>query len=211
MHYIPPATIRNANNIPVVGTSRVAQPANNLRKILPKMTIGDGESQVFAMRYSDDDQYLACGYGDGMTRIYNTLSGKLSYTLQSLHSDDDMPVTCLAWRPTSSALKTANILVTGSADGAIRHWHATTGKCLHQKVEDPNNHIYALDFSQDGMLLATAGKDHKVNIYDETTKSLAFQMHELADLPGHSNRVFCVKFNKQNPNMVVSGGWDNTL
>ncbi len=61
------------------------------------------------------------------------------------------------------------------------------------------------------MLLATAGKDHKVRIYDETTKSLAFEMHDLADLPGHSNRVFCVKFNKQNPNLVVSGGWDNTI
>jgi len=26
-----------------------------MRKIIPKMTIGDGDSQVFAMKYSDDD------------------------------------------------------------------------------------------------------------------------------------------------------------
>ena len=160
------------------------------------MTIGDGDSQVFAIKFDEEDQYLACGYGDGMTRIYNTQTGKLSYTLQSLTSADEMPVTCVMWRPTSAALKTANILVTGSADGAIRHWHATSGKCLHQRLEDTENHIYCMDFNKDGTLLAVAGRDTSVKIYDETTKSLAFRMKELAELPGHSNRVFCVKFNK---------------
>jgi WD40 repeat protein len=162
------------------------------------------------MKFSDNDQYLASGYGDGMTRIYNTATGKLSYSLQNFNTGDDMPVTCLAWRPTSQALKTANILVTGSAEGAIRHWHATSGKCLHQRIED-DNHVYTLDFNNDGTLLASAGRDKKIRVYDETTKSLAFEMQELADLPGHSNRVFCVKFNKAEPNMIISGGWDNTV
>jgi len=36
-------------------------------------------------------------------------------------------------------------------------------------------------------------------------------MKELGELPGHSNRVFCVKFNKSDQNMVISGGWDNTV
>jgi WD40 repeat protein len=53
-----------------------------------------------------------------------------------------------------------------------------------------------MDFNKDGTLLAVAGRDTSVKIYDETTKSLAFKMKELAELPGHSNRVFCVKFNK---------------
>lgn len=43
-----------------------------MRKITPKMTLGDGDTQVFCLRFSDNDQYLATGYGDGMTRIYNT-------------------------------------------------------------------------------------------------------------------------------------------
>lgn len=53
-----------------------------------------------------------------------------------------------------------------------------------------------MDFNKDGTLLATAGRGTHVSIYDETTKSLAFKMKELGELPGHSNRVFCVKFNK---------------
>eukprot|EP00455_Lapot_gusevi_P046021 TRINITY_DN598_c0_g2_i1.p1 TRINITY_DN598_c0_g2~~TRINITY_DN598_c0_g2_i1.p1 ORF type:complete len:191 (+),score=43.39 TRINITY_DN598_c0_g2_i1:451-1023(+) len=29
--------------------------------------------------------------------------------------------------------------------------------------------------------------------------------------PGHSNRVFCVKFKENDPNLLISGGWDNTI
>lgn len=29
--------------------------------------------------------------------------------------------------------------------------------------------------------------------------------------PGHSNRIFSVKFSPLDPNMLVSAGWDNTL
>lgn len=30
-------------------------------------------------------------------------------------------------------------------------------------------------------------------------------------MPGHSNRVFSVKFDKDDENLLVSGGWDNTI
>jgi WD40 repeat protein len=78
-------------------------------------------------------------------------------------------------------------------------------------MEDPENHIYCMDFNHDGTLLAVGGRDLKIRVYDETTKSLAFTMKNLADQPGHSNRIFCVKYNKTDPNMIVSGGWDNTI
>lgn len=68
-----------------------------------------------------------------------------------------------------------------------------------------------MDFSPDGTLLAVAGKDLYIHVYDETTKSLAFKMKESGNMPGHSNRIFCTKFNPYDPNMLVSGGWDNTV
>jgi len=61
------------------------------------------------------------------------------------------------------------------------------------------------------MLLAAAGKDRHVRVYDETTKALAFTMKEKGKLIGHGNRIFCVKFNKGDQNMLVSGGWDNNV
>ena len=30
-------------------------------------------------------------------------------------------------------------------------------------------------------------------------------------MPGHSNRVFCVRFDPLNSNTIASGGWDNTI
>lgn len=68
-----------------------------------------------------------------------------------------------------------------------------------------------MDFNNDGTLLAAAGRDAHVRIYDETTKSLAVTLKERGELPGHSNRIFSVKFNPLDSNMLVSGGWDNTL
>ena len=29
--------------------------------------------------------------------------------------------------------------------------------------------------------------------------------------PGHSNRVYCVKYNLENPKIIISGGWDQTM
>ena len=45
-----------------------------------------------------------------------------------------------------------------------------------------------------------------VRIYDETTKSQVLQMKEKGELPGHSNRIFAVKFVDEN--LLISGGWD---
>lgn len=122
-----------------------------------------------------------------------------------------MPITALAWRPVSTHLKTMNILVTAYADGTLKHWHSTSGKCLHQILPENENSLCTIDFNPEGTLLATAGKDRFVRIYDETTKAMAFKMKEGGGLYGHSNRIFCVKFNPADPNIVVSGGWDRTV
>jgi len=110
-------------------------------------------------------------------------------------------------------MKTANVLVSASADGWLKHWHATSGKCLHSRQSEDNldNHLYTIDYSNDGTLLATAGKDKFIRLYDEQTKSLVLKMKERKELCGHSNRIFCTKFDPNDSNKIVSGGWDNTI
>ena len=93
----------------------------------------------------------------------------------------------------------------------MKHWHATSGKCLHSRNDNPENHLYCLDYNSEGTLLAVAGRDQHVRIYDETTKSLLISMKERGELPGHSNRIFSVRFNPLDSNILVSGGWDNTV
>lgn len=107
------------------------------RRFTHKMTLGDSNSEVFTARFDPTDKYLACGFGDGAIRVYNTVNGKCSFTLCSLvdayGASDDFPITSLRWRPTNTGMKTANVLVSCSADGYLKHWHATSGKCLHQR------------------------------------------------------------------------------
>jgi len=103
------------------------------------------------------------------------------------------------------------VLVTTHADGSLRHWHTTSGKCLHTYQGDPGSQLYCVDYNKFGTMLALGGKDHSIKIFDETTKSLAITMKEKKAIPGHNNRIFSVKFNPCDKNMVVSGGWDSTV
>ena len=45
------------------------------------MTFGESDSEVFCAKFDPSDKYLACGYADGITRIYNLKSGKVGWTL----------------------------------------------------------------------------------------------------------------------------------
>lgn len=60
-------------------------------------------------------------------------------------------------------------------------------------------------------MFATCGSDKKVRVYDEKTRSLVHELHAGVGFPGHSNRVFCVKFDPLDENVLFSGGWDKTV
>eukprot|EP00352_Strombidinopsis_acuminata_P001111 CAMPEP_0176346536 /NCGR_PEP_ID=MMETSP0126-20121128/6302_1 /TAXON_ID=141414 ORGANISM="Strombidinopsis acuminatum, Strain SPMC142" /NCGR_SAMPLE_ID=MMETSP0126 /ASSEMBLY_ACC=CAM_ASM_000229 /LENGTH=76 /DNA_ID=CAMNT_0017694103 /DNA_START=131 /DNA_END=361 /DNA_ORIENTATION=+ len=74
---------------------------------------------------------MAVGYGDGVVRIFDPNSGALTTSLQKMSQFDEVPVTALRWRPVTNQSKTANILVTAYADGTLKHWHATSAKCIN--------------------------------------------------------------------------------
>lgn len=122
----------------------------------------------------------------------------------------DYPVTCIRWKPHQDTMP-KNILVSVAADGKITHWHTATGKALHT-MEEKDNPIMCLDFNPTGQYFATAGNDKRVRLYDDNTKTLLRTMQAGGfDLPGHSNRIFAVNFHKENLNLLISGGWDNTI
>jgi len=51
-----------------------------------------------------------------------------------------------------------------------------------------------------------------VRVYDEGTKSLLSELTGgFWQYPGHSNRIFALKFNPEDPNIIMSAGWDQVV
>jgi len=173
----------------------------------------DDDAEAFCVRWSPDDSLLACGCGDGVVRIFHGDDGRLAYNLEREGNAMRMPITSLRWRPATEGAKTKNVLLAANADGTVCHWHVTSKKCLHTISEDKNQ-VYALDFRPDGSVFASAGKDYAVRVYDEATKSLTHTLQTgWVGQPsaGHSNRIFSLKFDTDDPHVLYSGGWDNTV
>jgi len=174
----------------------------------------DGEADTFCLSYTPDGVMLAAGGGDGCIRVFHTGSGKKLYCLGGDFSKSkiQLPATCVKFRPPAKFSKTKNVLISGNCDGEIQHWHVTSQKCLSTIVE-PENQVFSLDYHPEGTQFASTGKDAKVRLYDESTKTLLSTLDGGwgKPTPGHSNRVFCVKYKENDPNILLSSGWDNTI
>lgn len=179
------------------------------KKLITYRTLDDNPSEVFVVRFSPDGKLVAAGCNDGSIRVFNLKTGYIHNLNVGKFS---MPTTSLRFRPISSASKTKNVLLAVNADGSAQHWHITSGKCLHT-IKDEDNQLFCVDYNPEGTMFATAGKDRSVRVYDEATKSLIQQMSGgTANVTaGHSNRVFSLKFVPDDENLLISGGWDNTV
>ncbi len=58
------------------------------------------------------------GCGDGTVKIFNVLTGKLSYVLNA-NMPEPMPTTSIRWRPSNSASVAKNVLITVNANGSV--------------------------------------------------------------------------------------------
>mmetsp|Transcript_30876 Transcript_30876/g.81018 ORF Transcript_30876/g.81018 Transcript_30876/m.81018 type:complete len:245 (-) Transcript_30876:233-967(-) len=180
-----------------------------LLSINPKEGLADAPG-CFCIRFSPDQQYVAGSFADGSIRIYSSSTGRQAYTLQAGAVTE--PCTAVRFRPTNAQSKTKNVLLAASSDGSVSHWHITSGNKLHTVTED-GNQINCVDYTKDGRRFATAGMDKIIRIYDEATKT---QVQELKggygkSHPGHSNRVFSLRFSPSDDNLLLSGGWDDTV
>ncbi len=102
-------------------------------------------------------------------------------------------------------------LLSVAVDGTIAHWNALTGKLQHTEKHEDNS-LFACDFSCDGLKYTVAGRDMVIYLYDELTRQLVTRMTSNGlKYEAHTNRVFCTKFFPDDPNIVISGGWDRIM
>ena len=164
------------------------------------------KEECFTLRYDETCHNIAAGYSSGILSIYNLEKPESSLDYKKSYNLSTFPITCLRWKPFN---RTTLILVT--AEGYILEVHSKSGKILQEIIEE-NNPLMCVDYSPDGMLFATGGNDKFVRLYDDNTKTLIkkLERHKY-NLPEHSNRIFAVKFSKKDTNLLLSGGWDNTI
>jgi WD40 repeat protein len=212
----PPASLPQAK--PIAPNSQVRPLPGSSKStpfcLQPAITISENTSEVFSVKFSPDGKFLAACCGDGAIRVFNSSTGRMAYNLQK-GSSVALPSTAVKFRPDVLTVKTKNVLISADALGNVEHWHMTSGKCLHTFKEE-NNQVFAVDFRGDATQFATAGKDTCVRIYDESTKNEVTKMERgmgfgPQSAPGHSNRIFSIKFHPSDPNVLISGGWDNTI
>ena len=158
--------------------------------------------ECFTTALNSDATYLACGYSNGHVNIFSLIEKKEPIKFKV----SDYPVTSIKWNE-----KKKVIIIVGCADGTVSHYHAQTGKIIHSISEEKNS-INAVDYSHDYKNFITAGNDITVRLYDEDMKTeIASMKPYLFDQPGHSGRIFCVKYFPNDTTTIYSGGWDRTI
>lgn len=120
-------------------------------------------------------------------------------------------VTALRFRPDLASSGMQNVLLVAQGD-AVVHVHVGTRKVL-ATLHEAGNKINALDVQAGGKLFATAGTDCAVRVYDEATgaKTHTLDHGDGVTAAGHSNHVFSVVFKEDDPQVLLSGGWDQTV
>ncbi|EDO48733.1 predicted protein [Nematostella vectensis] len=171
---------------------------------------------VFSVHLSPRDQYLAAGCGNGAVQVYSCDTGKKRRPLKhgSLYG---LPVTTVKFFPFKD-----DRLMSTTSDGTITCWDLDNWSHM-KSVDEPHNEISTLDFSHDGKIFATAGKDRKVRVYDSDTMQikLTFAGSEATEpardvsmiVPegGHGKKVFGLRFHPFDDNVFLTGGWDRCL
>ena len=158
--------------------------------------------ECFTTAFNADATLLACGYSNGHVNIFNLVEKKDPIKFKV----SDFPVTSIKWNE-----KKKVVIIVGSADGTVSHWHVQSGKKLHS-IQEEKNAINCVDYSFDYKNFITAGNDITVRLYDEDMKTeIATMKPYLFNEPGHSGRIFCVKYFPNDTSTIYSGGWDKTI
>jgi WD40 repeat protein/tetratricopeptide (TPR) repeat protein len=132
---------------------------------------------ITSLAFSLDGQRLASSSGDQTARLWDTRTGKLVATLRG-HAE---AVAAVAFTPDGRQLATAGgpaLGDLGTGRGEIKLWDATVDDPEAVTFHGHTNLVVRLAFSPDSRLVASAGVDTSVGVWDvQTGEHLPWQPH----------------------------------
>jgi WD40 repeat protein len=142
-----------------------------------------------SLQFSPDDRLLGAADADGVVRLWDTATGQLMWEKPKRSGGT------LAFSPDGNTLA-----IGGYYQNEIVLWDLHKNEAL---FELPQN-ARALDFSKDGTILAAAGADKIVRLWNTTTGKV---LHECK---GHESELFAVAFSPEGDLLASGGGSGGT-
>ncbi|XP_015175200.1 PREDICTED: WD repeat-containing protein 38-like [Polistes dominula] len=180
-------------------------------RIIHEVRFPDTFNGLYSTRFSADGDIIVACFGTGSIQIRSGETAQLKATLRSGMATS-FPVMCCRFHPLKK-----NTFYASSACGNIFQCN-TDNKELIRFISEPKNEVNTIDVSTEGSYLVTGGKDAAVRIYDsETGKPVLTYQKTDADMIHkkvtrfHRMRIFAARFHNIYTNLIITGGWDDTV
>lgn len=215
----PAASISNAEQ------QQAPLPASVLQQwpgaaLQPQHTCSMAHAEPLACSYSADGTFLAVGCRSGEVQIMKSASAEVACTLgpegtssaSGQQGWSQVPAcTAVRWRRESSGSSSKHVLWLARGS-QLQMVHASSGQVL-QTLEEHGNQVCALAVHPQGGHVASAGSDAQIRVYDEATgqPELTLAGGDGVHTAGHRLNIFALCWSNEDPQVILSGGWDKTV
>jgi WD40 repeat protein len=162
----------------------------------PLDSIKVGESGIATIYIASGSKRAICACLDGSIVVYHIEKRQIEYKTAASHTETIFD-TCFS--PHS-----CDVVATASYDQTVKLW-SVSDLSLTKTLYGADSIIYSCDWSPKGDMIACSTAIGTVQIWDvESGRELVRYLH-------HTKAVYCVSWNKMNPNIIASTSADGLL